>query len=109
MPCEGGRTGRLGACVGTAFRGSDVRAAWLVGPAEMRHKPARTRRAVRSMQAFTKLTAIAASLPMVNIDTDKIIPARHLKTIQRTGLGVHLFETLRYDESGAERPEFVLN
>ena len=61
------------------------------------------------MQAFTKLTGVAAPLPMANVDTDKIIPARFLKTIKRTGLGVHLFDTLRYDASGDERPEFVLN
>jgi 3-isopropylmalate/(R)-2-methylmalate dehydratase small subunit len=61
------------------------------------------------MQPFTKLTAIAAPLPLVNVDTDKIIPARWLKTIKRTGLGVAAFETLRYDEQGQERPEFVLN
>ena len=61
------------------------------------------------MQAFTKLTGIAAPLPIANVDTDKIIPARFLKTIKRTGLGVHLFDTLRYDEQGAERPDFVLN
>jgi 3-isopropylmalate/(R)-2-methylmalate dehydratase small subunit len=61
------------------------------------------------MQPFTKLTGIAAPLPLVNVDTDKIIPARHLKTIKRTGLGVHLFETLRYHDDGSERPEFVLN
>jgi len=61
------------------------------------------------MDAFTELTAIAAPLPMANIDTDKIIPARFLKTIKRSGLGVHLFDTLRYDETGAERPDFVLN
>ena len=61
------------------------------------------------MQPFTKLTGIAAHLPVANIDTDKIIPARHLKTIKRTGLGVHLFETLRYHEDGSERAEFVLN
>jgi 3-isopropylmalate/(R)-2-methylmalate dehydratase small subunit len=61
------------------------------------------------MQAFTTLTGIAAPLPLVNVDTDKIIPARHLKTIKRTGLGVHLFETLRYHDDGSERPEFVLN
>ena len=48
-------------------------------------------------------------MPLVNVDTDKIIPARHLKTIKRTGLGVHLFETLRYHDDGSERPEFVLN
>jgi 3-isopropylmalate/(R)-2-methylmalate dehydratase small subunit len=61
------------------------------------------------MRAFTTLTGIAAPLPMANIDTDKIIPARFLKTIKRTGLGVHLFDTLRYDAAGAERPDFVLN
>jgi len=61
------------------------------------------------MQAFTELTAIAAPLPLANVDTDKIIPARFLKTIKRSGLGVHLFDTLRFDETGAERPDFVLN
>ena len=61
------------------------------------------------MDAFTTLTAIAAPLPLANVDTDKIIPARFLKTIKRTGLGVHLFDTLRYDGEGRERPEFVLN
>jgi 3-isopropylmalate/(R)-2-methylmalate dehydratase small subunit len=61
------------------------------------------------MDAFTKLTGVAAPLPMANVDTDKIIPARFLKTIKRTGLGVHLFDTLRYDADGKERPEFVLN
>jgi 3-isopropylmalate/(R)-2-methylmalate dehydratase small subunit len=61
------------------------------------------------MQAFTKLTGVAAPLPLANVDTDKIIPARFLKTIKRSGLGVNLFDTLRYDETGAERPDFVLN
>ena len=61
------------------------------------------------MDRFTILTAIAAPLPVANVDTDKIIPARFLKTIKRTGLGVHLFDTLRYDADGRERPEFVLN
>ena len=61
------------------------------------------------MRAFTTLTATAAPLPMANVDTDKIIPARFLKTIKRSGLGIHLFDTLRYDEHGAERPEFILN
>ena len=61
------------------------------------------------MQPFTQLTGVAAPLPLANVDTDKIIPARFLKTIKRTGLGVHLFDTLRYDETGAERPDFVLN
>jgi 3-isopropylmalate/(R)-2-methylmalate dehydratase small subunit len=61
------------------------------------------------MQPFTTLTAVAAPLPLANVDTDKIIPARFLKTIKRSGLGVHLFDTLRYDETGAERPDFILN
>jgi 3-isopropylmalate/(R)-2-methylmalate dehydratase small subunit len=61
------------------------------------------------MDKFTTLTGIAAPLPLANIDTDKIIPARFLKTIKRTGLGVHLFDALRYDADGKERPDFVLN
>lgn len=62
------------------------------------------------MDAFTKLTGIAAPLPLVNVDTDKIIPAKWLKTIKRTGLGTALFETLRYEDDGTtEKPDFVLN
>jgi 3-isopropylmalate/(R)-2-methylmalate dehydratase small subunit len=61
------------------------------------------------MDKFTTLTAVAAPLPLANVDTDKIIPARFLKTIKRSGLGVHLFDTLRYDSEGKERPDFVLN
>jgi 3-isopropylmalate/(R)-2-methylmalate dehydratase small subunit len=61
------------------------------------------------MQPFTTLTAIAAPLPLANVDTDKIIPARFLKTVRRTGLGAHLFDTLRFTPDGAERPDFVLN
>ena len=61
------------------------------------------------MQPFTELTGVAAPLPLANVDTDKIIPARFLKTIKRTGLGVHLFDTLRFDAQGEERPDFVLN
>ena len=61
------------------------------------------------MDAFTTLTGIAAPLPMANVDTDKIIPARFLKTIARTGLGKSLFANLRYNEDGSENPDFVLN
>jgi 3-isopropylmalate/(R)-2-methylmalate dehydratase small subunit len=61
------------------------------------------------MQKFEVLTGVAAPLDMENVDTDKIIPARFLKTIKRTGLGVHLFDTLRYNEDGSEKPAFVLN
>jgi len=61
------------------------------------------------MQPFTTLTGVAAPLPLANVDTDKIIPAQFLKTIKRTGLGVHLLHTLRFDGAGHERPDFVLN
>ncbi len=61
------------------------------------------------MEKFKTLKAVAASLPQVNVDTDMIIPARFLKTIKRTGLGKSAFYAMRYDESGAERPDFVLN
>lgn len=61
------------------------------------------------MDAFTKLTARAAPLDMINIDTDVIIPKQFLKTVKRTGLGVSAFYNLRYDDNGAENPDFVLN
>ncbi len=60
------------------------------------------------MEKFTKLTAVAAPLPMVNVDTDKIIPARYLKTIKRSGLSEGLFRDLRHDENGQPN-DFVLN
>jgi len=61
------------------------------------------------MQPFTTLTGIAAPMPLVNIDTDMIIPKQFLKTIARTGLGKNLFDEMRYTQDGAEIPEFVLN
>ena len=61
------------------------------------------------MDKFTKLTGVAAPLNRINVDTDMIIPKVYLKTIKRTGLGKCLFAELRYDESGAENPEFILN
>ncbi len=61
------------------------------------------------MQPFTTLTGIAAPLPMANVDTDKIIPARFLKSISRSGFGKDLFANLRYREDGSENPDFVLN
>ena len=61
------------------------------------------------MDKFTTLTGVAAPMPLVNIDTDMIIPKQYLKTIQRTGLGVALFSELRYDEDGSENEDFVLN
>ncbi len=61
------------------------------------------------MEAFRTLTAVAAPLNMINIDTDMIIPKEYLKTIKRTGLGKGLFAELRYDDEGRENPLFVLN
>jgi 3-isopropylmalate/(R)-2-methylmalate dehydratase small subunit len=61
------------------------------------------------MQKFTTLTGVAAPLPIVNVDTDMIIPKQYLKTIKRTGLGVGLFSEMRYNEDGTENPDFVLN
>jgi len=61
------------------------------------------------MTPFTTLTGIAAPMPLVNIDTDMIIPKQFLKTIQRTGLGKNLFDEMRYTPDGAEIPDFVLN
>ncbi|PWG18405.1 3-isopropylmalate dehydratase small subunit [Salibaculum griseiflavum] len=61
------------------------------------------------MEKFDKLTGIAAPLPLVNIDTDMIIPKQFLKTIKRSGLGVNLFDEMRYDRQGNEIEDFVLN
>lgn len=61
------------------------------------------------MQKFTTLTAVAAPMPLINIDTDMIIPKQFLRTIKRTGLGKNLFNDMRYDEGGNELPDFVLN
>ena len=61
------------------------------------------------MEPFRVLTAIAAPLPYANLDTDKIIPARFLKTIKRTGLGANLFDAIRFHSDGTEKPDFVLN
>lgn len=61
------------------------------------------------MEKFQKLSGIAAPMPLVNIDTDMIIPKVFLKTIKRSGLGVNLFDEMRYDRQGNEIPDFVLN
>jgi 3-isopropylmalate/(R)-2-methylmalate dehydratase small subunit len=61
------------------------------------------------MQKFNTLTGIAAYLPMINVDTDMIIPKQYLKTIKRTGLGSGLFAELRYDEAGKPHADFVLH
>ena len=61
------------------------------------------------MEKFKNITAVAAPLPEVNVDTDKIIPKQYLKTIERTGLGKGLFSELRYNDDGTENKDFVLN
>jgi 3-isopropylmalate/(R)-2-methylmalate dehydratase small subunit len=61
------------------------------------------------MEKFEKLTAIAAPMPLINIDTDMIIPKQFLKTIKRSGLGVSAFHEMRYNLDGSENPDFVLN
>ena len=61
------------------------------------------------MDKFTTLTGIAAPMPLVNIDTDMIIPKQFLKTIHRSGLGKNLFDEMRYNADGSENPDFVLN
>jgi 3-isopropylmalate/(R)-2-methylmalate dehydratase small subunit len=64
---------------------------------------------ISPLEKFDKLTGVAAPLPIVNIDTDMIIPKDYLKTIKRTGLGTGLFSEMRYLEDGSENPDFVLN
>jgi 3-isopropylmalate/(R)-2-methylmalate dehydratase small subunit len=61
------------------------------------------------MDKFTQLTGIAAPLPLINVDTDMIIPKQFLKTIKRSGLGANLFDEMRFDADGNEVPGFVLN
>lgn len=61
------------------------------------------------MDKFTTLSGIAVPMPDHNIDTDRIIPARFLKTIKRTGLGANLFNDIRYRDDGSEDPDFILN
>jgi len=61
------------------------------------------------MDSFEKITGVAAPMPLVNIDTDMIIPKQFLKTIKRSGLGVNLFDEMRYADDGSEIADFVLN
>jgi 3-isopropylmalate/(R)-2-methylmalate dehydratase small subunit len=61
------------------------------------------------MEKFTKLTGVAAPMPLVNIDTDMIIPKQFLKTIKRSGLGANLFDEMRFNQDGTEIESFVLN
>jgi 3-isopropylmalate/(R)-2-methylmalate dehydratase small subunit len=61
------------------------------------------------MEKFDTLTGVAAPLPLINVDTDMIIPKQFLKTIKRSGLGKNLFDEMRYRDDGSENPDFVLN
>ncbi len=61
------------------------------------------------MRKFTKLTGVAAPMDAINVDTDQIIPKLHLRTIKRTGLGKVLFDELRFNPDGTEKPGFILN
>lgn len=61
------------------------------------------------MQKFVRVKAVAAPLPLANVDTDMIIPATYMKALTRTGLGKHLFQLLRFAEDGSERANFILN
>ncbi len=61
------------------------------------------------MEKFISLKGIAAPFNFINVDTDKIIPKQFLKTIERTGLGKHLFDEMRFNDDGSEKEEFVLN
>ncbi len=61
------------------------------------------------MEKFQNFEGVAASLPIINVDTDMIIPKQFLKTVTRTGLGKNLFFEMRYTQDGAEKPDFVLN
>ena len=61
------------------------------------------------MDKFQKVTGVAAPMPLINIDTDMIIPKLFLKTIKRSGLGVNLFDDMRYNLDRSEKPDFVLN
>ena len=61
------------------------------------------------MDKFTTVSSVAAPLPLINIDTDMIIPKQFLKTIKRSGLGKNLFDEMRYNQSGHEIDDFVLN
>lgn len=61
------------------------------------------------MQKFIRVKAVAAPLALVNVDTDMVIPAQYMKALTRSGLGQHLFRELRFDETGRERTDFILN
>ena len=61
------------------------------------------------MDKFTTVSSVAAPLPLINIDTDMIIPKQFLKTIKRSGLGKNLFDEMRYNQSGDKIDDFVLN
>jgi len=80
---------------------------WSIGPRDITRPDLFLR--PNAMQKFDKLTGVAAPMPMINVDTDMIIPKQFLKTIKRSGLGKNLFDELRYELDGREKPDFVLN
>src|SRR5918996_3212546 len=86
-----------------------TRVAARLTPALCRALPAGSDGGIEAMEKFTRLTGVAAPLPLINVDTDMIIPKQFLKTIQRSGLGKNLFDEMRYRPDGEEVPEFVLN
>ena len=61
------------------------------------------------MEPFKRLDAVAATMPVPNVDTDQIIPARFLRKSRKDGFGQYLFHDLRFDDGGREKPDFVLN
>ena len=61
------------------------------------------------MKKFTNLKSVAAPLPMIIVDTDMILPKQYLRVVTRDGLGKHLFEEIRFNPNGSEKPDFVLN
>jgi 3-isopropylmalate/(R)-2-methylmalate dehydratase small subunit len=61
------------------------------------------------MKKFTKLTSVATPIKIANVDTDRIIPAEYMKSVHKTGLGVHLFQNMRYNSDGSNNMDFVLN
>ena len=92
--------------IGTEPRRRFTTSAHLISPRPRAIKP---RPKGKIMEKFTTLTGVAAPLPIINVDTDMIIPKQYLKTIKRTGLGSALFSEMRYNDDGSENPDFVLN
>jgi 3-isopropylmalate/(R)-2-methylmalate dehydratase small subunit len=96
--------------VSGGFAGGDrTRSGWNPPGKAGKEQPDANNRRPSKMEKFTQITGIAAPMPMINVDTDMIIPKQFLKTIKRSGLGQNLFDEMRFDDSGNEIPDFVLN